>query len=295
VPEKKDYLSPPTNPFSSANEKAATRYKGTDALRVRFKERITTESGKAPLGPPVDRDILGPAGAYTLLPADNELLPMGVSEDAYRNAANPEAVKAAIESGLSEIATLMRPVFYQDNRHTFFVEPSVTEKTIEEWEEWVTKPPQAEPWRPEFPWWKEIVVFPTWKGPLPDPVGPRVHPDIRINPVRDRDWLINPATVLKFDEALIGPVGQPGLEAATDVAQMGLGTQINVNPGSEVAGAVAVGAAHTFARSGLRVTGGGLNVIGSAGLNPALAQNVKDLNQSGFGAGSPGATGPIGR
>jgi len=295
APEPGSYVARPDNPFPSANTIAATRYEGTDALRVRFKERITTESGKAPLGPPVDRNILGPAGAYTLLPADNELLPMGVSEDAYRNAANPEAVKAAIESGLGEIATLMRPVFYQDNRHTFFVEPSVTEKTVEEWEEWVTKTPQAEPWRPESSWWKDIVVFPTWKGPLPDPVGPRVHPDIRINPVRDRDWLINPVTVLKFDEALIGPVGQPGLEVATDVAQMGLGTQINVNPGSEVAGAVAVGAAHTFARSGLRITGGGLNVIGSAGLNPALAQNVKDLNQSGFGAGMPDAIGPIGR
>jgi hypothetical protein len=295
APKPGSYVARPDNPFPSANTIAATRYEGTDALRVRFKERITTESGKAPLGPPVDRNIFGPAGAYTLLPADNELLPMGVSEDAYRNAANPEAVKAAIESGLGEIATLMRPVFYQNNRHTFFVEPSVTEKTVEEWEEWVTKTPQAEPWRPEFSWWKNIVVFPTWKGPLPDPVGPRVHPDIRINPVRDRDWLINPATVLKFDEALIGPAGQPGLEVATDVAQMGLGTQINVNPSSEVAGAVAVGAAHTFARSGLRVTGGGLNVIGSAGLNPALAQNVKDLNQTGFGAGMPGATGPIGR
>jgi len=295
APEPGSYLARPDNPFPSANTIAATRYKGTDALRVRFKERITTESGKAPLGLPVDRDILGQGGAYTLLPADNELLPMGVSEDAYRNAANPEAVKAAIESGLGEIATLMRPVFYQDNRHTFFVEPSVTEKTVEEWEEWVTKPPQAEPWPPELPWLKEIVVFPTLNGPLPDPVGPQAHPDIRINLVRDRDWLINATTVLKFDEALIGPVGQPGLEVATDVAQMGLGTQINVNPGSEVAGAVAVGAAHTFARSGLRITGGGLNVIGRAGLNPALAQNVKDLNQSGFGAGLPGATGPIGR
>ncbi|WP_448544495.1 neuraminidase-like domain-containing protein [Roseiflexus sp.] len=296
APEEKDYLSPPTNPFPSANAKAATRYQGSGAFKVNFRERITTEPGKS--SPSIDHDILGQGGAYTLLPADNELLPMGVSEDAYRNAANPEAVKAAIESGLSEIATLMRPVFYQDNRHTFFVEPSVTEKTIEEWEEWVIKTPQAEPWQPEFPWWKENVVLPELpkkKWPLPDPVGPRVHPDIRIDPVRDRDWLINPATVLKFDETLIGPVGQPGLEVATDLAQPGLGTQINVNPGSEVAGAVTVGAAHTFARSGLQITGGGLNVIGSAGLNPALAQNVKDLNRSGVGAGVPGAIGPIRR
>ncbi len=298
APEKKDYLSPPANPFPSANAQAATRYLGSSAFKVNFRETITTEPGKS--SPPSDHDILGQGGAYTLLPADNELLPMGVSEDAYRNAARPQAVKAAIESGLAEIATLMRPVFYQDNRYTFFVEPSVTEKTIEEWQEWVTRTPQVDPWRPEYPWWKEPQITPAlppkWPLPEPDPLGPIVkHPDVLINPVRDRDWLINPATVLKFDEALIGPVGQPGLEVATDVAQTGLATQINVNPGSEVAGAVAVGAAHTFARSGLQVTGGGLNVIGSAGLNPALAQNVKDLHQSGFGAGLPGATGPIGR
>jgi len=298
APEKKDYLSPPANPFPSANAQAATRYLGSSAFKVNFRGKITTEPGKS--SPPSDHDILGQGGAYTLLPADNELLPMGVSEDAYRTAARPQAVKAAIESGLAEIATLMRPVFYQDNRYTFFVEPSVTEKTIEEWQEWVTRTPQVDPWRPEYPWWKEPQITPAlppkWPLPEPDPLGPIVkHPDVLINPVRDRDWLINPATVLKFDEALIGPVGQPGLEVATDVAQTGLATQINVNPGSEVAGAVAVGAAHTFARSGLQVTGGGLNVIGSAGLNPALAQNVKDLHQSGFGAGLPGATGPIGR
>ena len=32
----------------------------------------------------------------------------------------------------------MKPVFYQDNAHTLFVEPNVTERTIEEWQEWVT-------------------------------------------------------------------------------------------------------------------------------------------------------------
>ncbi|MCL6542207.1 MAG: hypothetical protein K6T87_16750 [Roseiflexus sp.] len=290
TPEAKNYQNPPANSFSSANAKVASRYKGSGAFKVSFREKITTESGKAPSAPSVVRDILGQGGAYTLLPADNELLPMGVSEDAYRTAANPEAVKAAIESGLGEIATLMRPVFYQDNRHTFFVEPSVTEKTIEQWQGWIPKIPQAEPWLPQFSFWKEIVVIPTWKSPLPDLVDPRVHPDIRINPVRDRDWLINPATVLKFDDVLVGPVGQPGLKIATDIAHGGLASQINANPGSEVSSAVVVEATHTFARSGLLVTGGGLNIIGSAGLNPALAQNFTELNRSGFVAG-----GPIGR
>lgn len=142
APEAARYLAPPTNPFS-ANTKLATRYAGSGAFRVSFREKITTEPGKTP--PPANRDILGQGSAYALLPCDNELLPLGVSEEAYRNAANLDAVKKAIESGLGEIVALMRPVFYQDNRHTFFVEPSVTERTIEEWQEWVTKTPQAEP------------------------------------------------------------------------------------------------------------------------------------------------------
>lgn len=134
----------------------------------------------------------------------------------------------------------------------------------------------------------EIPKRPT----LPEPVGPRITPDAVINPVRDLDWLINPTTVLKFDGALIGLAGQPGLEVVTDIAQPAPGGHLNVNPGSEVIGSVVVGATHTFARSGIASLGGGLNIVGSAGLNPALVQNVNELNRSGFGAGMTGAGRP---
>lgn len=289
APAAANYLAPPTNPFSSANAKVATRYAGSGALTISYREKLTTEPGKTP--PPATRNILGQRSkytAYTLLPCDNELLPLGVSEEAYRNAANPDAVRAAIKSGLKEIATLMRPVFYQDNRHTFFVEPSVTEKTIEEWEGWVITTSQVEPVRP--PWLREIVVIAevSWKPPLLDPEDwwlLRITPDAIINPVPVQDWLVNPATVVAFDNVLLGPAGQPGLEIMTTMDQPAPGAHINVNPGSEVAGSVVVGAAHTFARSGIASLGGGLNIVGRGGLNSALAQNLNELNRSGFGAG----------
>ena len=68
----------------------------------------------------------------------------------------------------------MKPVFYQDNAHTFFVEPSVTERTIEEWQEWVTRTPQPEPGWQKPDWWKDIVVVPEMprKWPIPDPRDP---------------------------------------------------------------------------------------------------------------------------
>lgn len=294
APESRGYTAPPTNPFSSANTQTTTRYRGSSALQVRFKEKITTEPGKTP--PPAVRDILRQGNAYTVLPCDNKLLPLGVSEEAYRNAANPAAVKAAIESGLDEIATLMRPVFYQDNRHTFFVEPSVTEKTVEEWQEWVTRTPQAEPLLPEYPRRKEIVVIPEmpWKPPLPDPLGPRITPDAVVNPALDRDWLINPMTALAFDNVLLGPTGQSGLEVMTTIDQPAPGAHINVNPGSEVAGPVVVRAQHTLASSGLAVAGGGLNIVGRGGLNAALVQNINQRNSLDSGVGLPG-TGCYGR
>lgn len=293
APESGEYKEPPPNPFPSANTKAATRYRGNGAFKVRFREKITTEPGKTP--PPVNRDILGQGSAYTLMPCDNELLSMGVSEEAYRNAAKSSAVKAAIESEPEDkIATLTRPVFYQDNRHTFFVEPSVTERTIKEWEDWVIKPAQTEPVTPAKLWFKELVVVPeiTWKPPLPEPEDQQlshITPEALINPVPVPDWLVNPATVLAFDNVLLGPTGQSGLEVMTTMDQPASVAHINVNPGSEVVGPVVVRAQHAFARSGLAVTDGGLNVIGRSGLNAALAQNIKQLNNLDSGAGLPGA------
>lgn len=297
VPEAAAYANKPANPFNSANTEIANRYRGSGSLKVSFKERITTEPGKTP--PPANPDILKmglkPGGSYTLLPCNNHLTALGVSEDAYRGAFNPEAVEAAIESSLGEIATLMKPVFYQDSRHTFFVEPDVDERTIEEWQDWVTRTPVSEPgWR-EPDWWKHIVVIPEIprKSPIPVPDGPwrsPIHPGSLINPVPDRDWLLNPGSAIKFGDVLIGPTGQPGIEirGGPDPA-IGLG-RVNASPGSSLASGATIVLSDTasFARSGLREIGGGLNIVGSAGLNSALGKNFSDLNRSGFGEGAPG-------
>jgi hypothetical protein len=302
APEKANYGaaggSKPANPFCGPNTVLANRYKGLGQLRVAFKERITTEPGVEPV---IDcAAILQQGQSYTLLPCDNNLTALGASEDAYEGARNPAAVKQAIESGLAEIASLMKPVFYQDNAHTFFAEPSVTERTIEEWEEWVTQPA-----RPEFEWqipdwWKEIVVIPARppKWPIPDPRDPRerfeIDPGAFIDPRPDRDWLVNPATVLEFADVLIGPTGQPGLE----IVPAGVGgtgpteaAAVNVNPGSgQKAGAkVVVADARALEQSGLVQVASGLNVVGKAGFNSVQQQNFNDLNRGGFGSAVAGA------
>ncbi len=228
-------------------------------------------------------DILGRQGAYTLLPCDNSLFALGISDEAHEKTPNSTGVKIVIESGMGEIASLVKPVFYQDNAHTLFIEPNVTERTIEEWQEWVTRTPQPEPeWR-EQNWWNEIKVIPE----LPEKF---LIPDIRGPIGNGRDWLVNPATVLQFDNVLIGRNGQPGLHILNGKVAETIGRMpVNINPGSGFAsnGMVVLADIGTFENNGLIQAPSGLNVVGGAGFNSALAKNFDELTRSGFGAGMP--------
>lgn len=301
APESKSYSanSPrgdrPANPYK-ANTVRATRYSGGGPFTVVFKQRITTEPHKAPL---VETpSILQEGSEYTLLPCDNNII-LGAPDPASLDANSPAAVAAAIESGLPEIASLIKPLFYQDNAHTLFVEPDVTERTIEEWQGWVAPTPRPEPDWTNPDWWKDIIVIPKvpWKDPIPDPkdrwIIP-IDPGSLINTKPEIDWLVNPGTVLLFDGVLIGPVGRPGVEILTtdaaDVIAQG-GAPVKINPGSGVAsGSTAVLTDPTaFERNGLTQVAGGLNVIGGDGFNSALGQNFNELSLLGFGAALSGA------
>lgn len=294
APESGAYAAKPANPFTSANTPSANRYRGKHALKVSFKERITTEPGSTP--PPANPDVLQRGdNHYTLLPCNNDLTALGVSEEAYESAADPDAVRAALQSSLGEIATLMKPVFYQDRRHTFFVEADVTERTIEEWQEWVTRTPVTEPGWKEPGWWKDIVIKPEIprNGPIPVPDGPwrlPIHSGSLINPVPDQDWLVNPGSAIKFDHVLIGPIGRPGIEIRAKADSGTALGRVHVAPGGDLpsGSTIVLTDTESFARSGLRGVGGGLHVVGRAGFTSAFHNNMSALN----GAGSrPGASG----
>ncbi|CAH1073230.1 neuraminidase-like domain-containing protein [Candidatus Nitrotoga sp. 1052] len=290
TPEKDSYATKPDNPYNSANMGLANRYSGNSEFKVSFQERITT--GTVNTTQNANLNILQQGGAYTLLPCDNNLMALGVSEEGY---INPAVAKAAIESGIGEIASLMKPVFYQDNAHTFFVEPNVTERTIEEWQEWVMLPPRYEqPWL-DPDWWKKNVVIPKIpnKGPTPDPGEPRggfrINQRSLIQPIPSRDWLVNSGTGLMFDGSLIGPRGQPGLQILLSGGVGKEGVPINVNPGSGLTSGstVVLTGGATLEQSGLTQVGGGLNIVGGGGFNSALAQNLNEWNRSDFGTGMP--------
>lgn len=270
-PERASRQSPPLMPYNAPGVQA-NRYTGAGAFKVTFAQRIETEDGKAPKTTMATPSILQQGGAFTLLPCAN-----------------------AIALGGDEIASLVTPVFYQDNlAQTFFVEPALKEKTIEEWQEWVTRTPEPEVEWDAPNWWKELRIepmIPKYKIPKPiDPGNPvwqnEIDPRARFDLTSRQDWIANQSTVVQFDGELIGPRGRAGL-AVLPSAEAGAAdgaASINVNAGSALAPGSAIVATQKNAleSAGLNQAAGGLNVIGGGGLNSALLKNVS------LGAGKAG-------
>jgi peptidoglycan hydrolase-like protein with peptidoglycan-binding domain len=296
-PEGKRSEVSPINPFSSSIENA-TKYKGVGngPLTVTFSRNISTVNGKAPTESSKEpHRLLGSTRPHSLLPCNNELVSLGVPPEAYENADNPAAVKAVLDRSLGEITTLIKPIFYQeDQSNTFFVEPNVIETTVEKWEKWVTPPPAREPdwYLPE--WLRDIELIPEWAWKEPIPRGPGwetpdgIIPNELINPDPRLDWFINPKTVFLFEGVVIGPKGQAGLqvfstESAASVAQAGQNIKVNHASGLSRGMTLVSTSVTGKEEAGLFQGNGGLNIIGGAGLNSSLQQNL----QNGF-SGSAG-------
>jgi Neuraminidase-like domain/ABC toxin N-terminal region len=289
----------PANPYS-ADTVRATRYSGSGALKVTFKRRITIENGKPPVETFETPSILAQVGSYTILPCDNDIT-LGPPATESLGATDPVVVAQAIERGLPEIASLMKPLFYQDNANNLFIEPNVEERTIEEWQEWVTRTPQPEPkWvlpdrlgdflKPMVPRPKLPVLVdpgdPIWDLPIEGESLVKMQPG--------QDWLVNPVTGLHFDGEVIGPAGRTGLAVVQPVGAVEAladgGIPINVHPGSKLASGstVVAPASDALNRAGLVQTGM-LNIVGGSGFNSALAHNFDALNRSGFGVRKVGS------
>lgn len=295
APEIADYNAAPPCPYP-VESNDPTRYRGTGTFKVKFNRRITTEDGKPPVETIEAPDIFGQGRDYTLLPCNNDISKVTAPPQEAISTENPEAVVQAIERGLSEITSLMKPVFYQDNEHTLFIEPSVEEKTIEEWQGWVTSRPQPE--TDKFDWddLKYYVkpIFPKPKLHIPiDPDDFTWQRPIELESLNKlqsgEDWLVNPVTGLSFGGEVIGPGGRTGLAILPAGELAGAfangATPVNVHAGSELAmGDAVVALKDGLSQVDMTQTTGAVSIVGSSGLNSALGQNFATLNRSVFGA-----------
>ena len=195
---------PATEPTTySAKAKTYNRYSGSGALSVTFVRQVITTDGDKKADPPAPQTILSKGGGHTLLPSSNQMrLPN------------------------AEFAPLISPVFYADDAYTFFVEPSLTETTVDKWEGYtITRPSQR-------PKWDNYVKEPPPIGalippkylqeafkspkiiPSPDPVDPLARHAIKPN----LDALTQPDVAVQFGNAVVGPTGR--LQDISNVTQV---------------------------------------------------------------------------
>ncbi|MBD1847608.1 hypothetical protein H6F89_30255 [Cyanobacteria bacterium FACHB-63] len=265
IPERTNStISQPGNPYNANNVISATKYSGSGSLQVNFIQSIITEGGKPPVPVPAILPIIQQSGPFTLLPCNNDIDIAG----------NPE------------IAKLIKPVFYQNNDHTFFIEPNLIELTIEEFKDWILPPPQADPGNDSVPW-RDLpprTQQPGPKVPILNDRGELWTSPINAESIRkinpSFDWLINPITALRLGRELIGPSGR--LEAvevpSSEISSVANASSLmlKAHPGSDMTPSnTLIAASNALKNAGLMQSTSGLNIVGRNGFNSSLAGNVK--------------------
>ncbi|ULA65337.1 MAG: Neuraminidase domain-containing protein [Nitrospira sp.] len=243
APEPGTLGTPPQHVIVSASTVQATRQTGAaGALNVQYTKQKSTDATKAADVP--TEPILQQVPANTVLACNNALAALGISLDEVKSASDPVAAKAALDSGLIELASLIQPFFYQDNRHTFFVQPEVRETLLEDVETWVTRTTVADGTgiRELNPYGKVKIVpqFQT-KWPLPVPPieeAPFAMPKTPGDPMPELDWLVNPKVLLTFDQnTVLGNTGQLGVKlmdrGGAGPNRPRLGGALQLDPASE--------------------------------------------------------------
>jgi hypothetical protein len=178
-------------PYSRDPNKAYSpiRYFGRGALEVTFTERIVTEDGQPPSRITESEKILRLGPSHSLLFPSNRL-----------------------EAEIPELAPVLAPFFYEDTRRSFLVEPSVTVEKLDRWEGWVITPGGG-PFEIDLDWVKKVpieVQVPRKKPwPIVDPGDPWFEVDDRaLHQIRrPKDWVIDPATRVSFQDRQIARSG----------------------------------------------------------------------------------------
>ncbi|MFW5397520.1 MAG: hypothetical protein XXXNARYT_003248 [Candidatus Accumulibacter regalis] len=300
APEPGALGSPPPHVIVSANIVQATRHAGAaGALNVQYTKQKSTDTTKAADTP--TEPILQKVPANTVLTCNNALAALGISLDAVKLASDPVAAKAALDSGLTELAALIQPFFYQDNRHTFFVQPDVRETLLEDVETWVTRTTVTDDKGiVELDPYDKLKIIPQFRKKWPLPIPPVeeetfVMPKTQGDPAPGLDWLVNPKVLLTFDQdTLLGNTGQLGLtlvDRGVDGGNLPAFSEIvPMHPASETGtnqGEIMVASETELAQSQPTLDKTQVVMLGKSGLNTQLRDTLS--HQGMRGGSGPGS------
>ena len=188
----------------------------------------------------------------------------------------------------SERRRFTDPFFFQDEQNSFLVEPTLTETTIIQWNDWVIRLLRD-----------NIIVSPQILEDLPIevnmPVGiplpPKPDPKARFKVKDTNDWVTDPSTVLVFDDHFMGKEG--GLDLKVSPATKGdiRGTDFTVmgSPSSKLlSGRIDSIVADASVKFKLNPDGPSpargepLNIISSNTMNPALLRGLGSRERRGL-------------
>jgi hypothetical protein len=229
----------------------ATEYLGKGMLQARIENQVSTDGTESF----ETEEILQTVNDYAVLPCANPVVPPF---------ADPNASFFIQDAG-----SLVAPFFFKDTRNpnaggsslsgesTFFVQPALTETTIEQWTWWAPSPAiPAQDWSDPnvFNNIPVIAQVPT-AGPFPVNPGDPVYSIYRMQ--NTSDWLTNPATAVSYGGSLIGKSGGIGMGIVSTLRSLG-------GVASSASGMIA-----GLAGGQLRT---GLTVVGSQGLSLSQLQ-----------------------
>ena len=189
-----------SNPYS-AQTVDATFYDGSSSLSVTFQTDVQNNGS----GTPDPETILQKVNSFSLLACSNPVVPAPFIDQT--------------EPLYNQVGSLVSPFFYKDTANlnatatnfadelTFFVQPTLTEQTIDEWEGWAIPPGIAtQDWsNPAILNNIPVIAQVPVAGPAPVETGDPVY---SIFPMQDAtDWLTAPTNALSFGTSLIGRSG----------------------------------------------------------------------------------------
>jgi hypothetical protein len=231
------WLPDPSMPYS-ATVVDATAHAGSSTLAVDFESQIASDGS----GTQESEQILESVNNFELLTCANPV--------------SPSPFLPANEPLYWQAGGLVSPFFYKDTGHpstnnelTFFVQPSLTEKTIGQWEGWAISPPlPVQNWS-NVAALDQVDLAPQVPvaGPVPVTTGDPVYSVYSMQSAVD--WVTNPATSVAYGNTLIGQNG------AINFA--GIATS-----GSALGG---------------QLIGQGFNLVGKQGLNLTQLRTLKSV------------------
>jgi hypothetical protein len=112
---------------------------------------------------------------------------------------------------MSQIGSLSSPFFYEDTSDpnasqelTFFVQPTITEKSVSRWNRWAIAPSYPALSHTDPNYWNVLMLTPQIPT-LPVPYRADVEASFQIQP--NVDAIVNPATQITYGTSAIGSQG----------------------------------------------------------------------------------------